>query len=442
MRSMSRLQWMSAALSAAAAAGCVKGTPDLGDDTDAVYEGGRVAVPGCGFDVVTVTGAEAPAFPETPVLGADPAPFHVHLGFLGDPRTTMGVVWRTDVDTTATTVEYGPAGGALDERVDGVTFRYVAGLGGLDGEVRIHEAHLCGLQPGTAYDYRVGGVVDGQQAWSEVRTFRTAPDVTADPSATVRVGVVGDSRGGYDVWADLAEQLQAQAVDLVVFSGDAVEFGQIQSQWDEFFGAAPELLASVPLVSAHGNHDLNSVNYFSQFAMPGNESDFSFDFGHAHFTVLNDSPLNVGDLSTTTRAFLEADLEAHADARWKVAVHHRPLWSSGTRHGSDRTLREQWGTLYDQHAVDLSLAGHDHIYERSRPMRGDEVQLAGEGTVYIVSGGAGAPLYGTEPDFFTEVSESTYCAGVIEIGPDTLSGQTFRRGEDTPFDTFVLDKTP
>ncbi len=426
-----------------AAVGCVSGTPaghdaDHDPDTGLVAEGGRAAISGCGFDVVSVYGAEAPQ-PAGDVLGASPAPTQIRLGFIGAPTTTMGILWRTDEETTATQVRYG-TDGALDQAADGVTYRYVAGVGGVGDIVRVHETHLCGLAPDTEYSYQVGGGAGGTESWSATATFRTAPDIVADPSAEVRIAFVGDSRGGYDVWAQLAAQIEARGVDLIMFSGDAVTIGQVQDEWNQFLDAAPGLLGSVPIISTHGNHDLNSVNYYSTFTQPGDESSFAFDYGPAHMTVLNDSPTQSGDIAGTIKAFLASDLQANSGAAWKIVNHHRPIWSSGTRHGSDGTLQEQWGTLYDQHHVDLVVAGHDHIYERTKPMRGDEVQAsAAAGTIYVVSGGAGASLYGTEAAFFTEVNESRHSAVVFSIRATMLTAEAF--GPDgTGFDTFSITK--
>jgi hypothetical protein len=46
--------------------------------------------------------------------------------------------------------------------------------------------------------------------------------------------------------------------------------------------------------------------------------------------------------------------------------------------------------LIDLHGVDIVFMGHDHHYERTTPMRDDEVVGAGEGTTYITTGGGGA----------------------------------------------------
>lgn len=434
-----------AATIALGAVGCVKGTPggEGDDDDNGVYDGGALAMPGCpDITVTTIVGAEAPAVAgEGAALGAEPTPWQLRLGFSADPTGSMAILWRTDEATTVTQVQYGTSEGALDQTAEGVTYRYLPGIGGIDPPVRVHEVHLCGLEPDTQYFYRAGGAVDGGESWSPVYSFRTAPDVTEDPSAEVRIGIVGDSRDGFSVWGQLATLLQDKGVDVIMFSGDVVNIGQIQADWDIFMAAAPEVLASIPVISAHGNHDLNSVNYYSIFALPGDESDYAFDYGHAHMTVLNDSPLNVGDLGTRIAQFLNADL-AGTTRPWKIVNHHRPLWSSGTRHGSDEGLRSFWGPIIDQHHADLVVAGHDHIYQRTKPLFGDEVRAStANATIYLVTGGAGAGLYNIPetPDFFSEVALKTHGAGVLSIQQDMLAGEFFDPS-GTVFDQFAIAK--
>ncbi len=431
-----------AALAAPALAGCGDDDADA-DAPDAstapLYEGGRITVPGCGYDVITRLGAEAPAAGEA-VLGADPTPFQIHLGLGGAPATTIAVSWRTDEATTATVVRWGVAG-SLDQETAGLTFRFIAGLGGVGDVVRIHETHLCGLTPDTAYDYQVGGVgADGVERFSPTASFRTAPDRLVSPDAEVSVVYVGDSRGGYDVWGALASQIVARAPDLIVFTGDIVTIGQNQLEWDEFFTAGAALFTTAPMVLAHGNHEVNAVNYYSMFAMPGDEENFAFDYGPLHQVVANDSPPELGSLAGSTRDFLDADLAAAADAPWLIVSHHRSLWSSSTRHGSDETLRALWGVLYDQYLVDVVISGHDHIFERTKPLRGETIGATpADGTVYVVSGGAGADLYSVEPQPYTELAESTHSFTLLTMRPGLLSSESFR-DDGSPLDSFTITK--
>lgn len=396
-----------------------------GDPEEFVDSGGTLAIEGCGYSLTTRLGAEAPKR-SGDKLGPDPTPRLVHLGFMGDPRTSIVAQWRTaDETTTVTKMRYAAgenlAPEALTETVIGVRFRYNSTGTDL---FHMHQAHACNLQPGTTYSYQVGA----DDHWSPVYTFTTAPDVEANPDTEVVLGYLGDSRGGYDVWMQLAAQVQTRTPDLILFSGDAVTIGLTQYEWEEFLGVAEPLLATTPLVIAHGNHEANAVNFYSQFALPGDQENFGFDYGFAHVFVANDSPDNPSELTVDIPMAMDADFTAHASARWKMLMHHRPMYSSGSRHGSATDLQAAWGPVVDKHQLDLVLNGHEHQFEMSKPIRNNEVQATNaDGTVYIVAGGAGAPLYGFDtPGFWSEYTESTHSAAVIRVRRDQLTFEAFR----------------
>ncbi len=436
---------MKSMLWAAAAASLLVACGDDGppDDGMLVIDGGRFTVEGCAHEVITRVNAEAPAL-GADVLGAEPAPYQVHLGLAGDPRTSIVIVWRTDAETTSTIAKFGEGTG-LGETAAGVTYRFVAGVGGVGDAYRIHEAHLCGLEPGTEYSYQVGGVgAGGDERFSPTYTFRTAPDVTASPDAEVTIAYAGDTRNGYAEWAQIADVITDHAPDVLIYTGDIVTLGPLQEEWDGFFDSSPELFATVPMVSAHGNHEINSISYYAQLAMPGDEENFAFDYGHLHQVVVNSDPTAVGDLDGKIPDFLDADLGA-SDAAWNVVAVHRGLYSSGSNHGSDLTLRAAWGPIFDAHQVDLVVQGHDHIYERTKPMRAEVPGATpADGTIYLVSGGGGANLYGTsfgtktqEP--FTEFAESTYNTTVVQVRATMLSATSYR-ADGSLLDEFTITK--
>ncbi len=416
-------------LAIASLAGCVKGNP-IEDDPDFTDTGGTLAITGCDYSITTRIGAEPPRMASSTV-GSDPTPKHVHLGFVGSPKTSMVAQWRTpDEDKTkATVVRYAkganlPAS-ALTETGVGVTFGYKATGTQI---YQVHQGHMCGLEPGTEYSYQVGG----GGMFSPVYTFRTAPDIVANPDAEVVIGNVGDSRDGYDVWSMLVEELQSRSPDLILFTGDAVTVGLTQFEWEEFFGRAEPLFARVPVISAHGNHEVNAVNYYAQFAMPGDQETFGFDWGHAHITVANDTPEDISYLAGKFKDAIAADFEASKTARWKLLMHHQPLWSASTRHGPSMTLQDAWGPLIDQYRIDLVLAGHDHDFEISKPLDNGVVQSSNAtGTVYVVNGGAGAELYGNGMDFWTEYSEMTHAGSTIRLTRDSMTMESFRQDGTT-----------
>ena len=63
--------------------------------------------------------------------------------------------------------------------------------------------------------------------------------------------------------------------------------------------------------------------------------------------------------------WLEADLAANSGEN-VIAVWHKPRYSSGAT--NNQALQPLWDDLYAA-GVDILLDGHDHIYERTAPMK-------------------------------------------------------------------------
>lgn len=401
------------------------------------HHGGKITVATCGYDVTLRDGASAPTAGK-PRLGAAPDPTFVHLGLRGDASTSVVVTWRTDFETLVSTVELTEKGG-MAVSFDGFTFDYTSQDSIV---VRLHEAHLCGLKPDTEYSYRVGGKGhDGKESWSKSYTFRTAPAAT-QADAELVVLVLGDTRGGEDIWkSSLERAFQIAQPDLIVFSGDAVTFGSFQAEWDAWFTAAGDRLATQPMVIAHGNHEFNSINFFSQFALPGDEENFGFDYGSIHTTVLNDTPSDASVITTSTKSFLDSDLTANASRPWRFVLHHKPIWSASKGHGGDAALKAAWEATLDQHRPDIVWNGHDHTYERTRPMRYSQTQpTANEGTTFVVAGSSGAPLYDAGSDFWTAISESTNSFVIVKLRQKQLEMTVYRPTDGSTLDTFSITK--
>jgi len=295
------------------------------------------------------------------------SPKHIHLTWQDDPKYSIVVSWRTDSQEPSW-VQYG------------TELPYSKNATGPSGE--LHHVHLVDLQPGKIYYYRCGS---GQE-WSDDLTFETAPLGPLEPFKFV---ALGDSRTNWEIWGDCSEATLAVNPDFVLHTGDLVAHGGDQAEWDIWFNEATDLLREVVFMPAVGNHEDNAPNYYQQFALPHNEDWYSFDYGNAHFISLSTEKPMTG----TQRAWLEQDL-ASTDATWIFAFYHRPMYSSGS-HGPERPVYHAWGDLFDKYHVDMVFNGHDHMYERSHPMADDWIADSPEnGTIHIVTGGAGAPLYG------------------------------------------------
>ena len=89
---------------------------------------------------------------------------------------------------------------------------------------------------------------------------------------------------------------------------------------------------------------------------------------------------------------------------------HRPPYSSGY-HGSDMRLRQLLAPVVEKHHVQLVLAGHDHSYERTKPMNG---------VLYVTTGGGGVGTYDVGTSDFTAFSDSVIHFSFIEVGVDQM----------------------
>lgn len=382
-----------------------------------------IVMPHAGYDVAAPVPADRHEFR----FGANPTPKHVHLSWADDPSSTMAVVWRTDADTLATQVQYGRTT-SYEITADGGSF--FVGVDATHG--RLHETHLCDLEPGTTYHYRVGG--DGH--WSTDATFTTAPAV--GQTAPFRFALAGDSRGDQATWGLILDAIEPHAPDFYLFSGDAVNLGGAMPEWDAWFDAGLGHLDHRPLVFAHGNHEFQAQNYYALVAQPGNEQWFSFDYADAHFVVLNDTVAAPGDREVQA-AWMQADLAA-TDATWKFALHHMSAYSSCTTHGSEENLRRLWSPIEESGGVVLDFAGHNHNYERSYPMHAGVRTVPELGTTYIVAGGAGAVLYENDlANAFTEVASVTEHFVIVDVAAGTLTLTAYDPAGNV-LDTFVTTR--
>lgn len=447
---------------------------------------------GCSFGV-----APRPEYTDVAVgrteVGATPNIRRVRLGLGGnvglgaegrvDPATSAGFSWQTDEGTLASEVQWGsspdPASWPKENRTSGYTWNTPPGQINPLGDARMHEAYVCGLSPDTTYYYRVGGGPEGKEVWSDVYSFKTTP---RDPGKTIKVAVSGDSRGqAGQAWRLIQRRAMAEAVDLEVFSGDTVNFATDQLEWEQWLDLAWKdddgsllTLGQILTLPAHGTHENHTALYFGNIVMPQDlerfpkygELFFSVDVGPVHFVVVDDfwiaNPADDPEFAGVFEPWLRADLQAadanRAEVPWLVMVHHHSAYSSSS-HGTDADVlrnRAFFGPIFDEFHVDLALAGHDHNYERTKPLRTTPdgttavvQQSFADGTVYVVCAGAGSDAYGAGTSDFTELSrdytsgEAVGFYGILTASQTSLDFEARELrpdGTDPVFDTVSITK--
>jgi hypothetical protein len=370
--------------------------------------------------------------PTKPVL-IGPIPQLVHIGWpSSDPSASVSFVWSTDTGTLASLVEWGE-GDALDHRTAGISYGYGPG-----NMFRVHELKLCGrLQPGTRYSYRVGGAGH----WSPVYSFSTPPPVGTFQSFVVAYS--GDSRGDYETWGQMVDHMEAFDPDFYLFGGDMVSYGVNQYEWYSWFDAAGDVFARKPVIPAHGNHEYLAANYFALFSLPNNEQWFSANYGDLAIVALNDTVTGRPDAVPIDQvAFLRSAM-AENPAAWRVAYHHQSTYSSSSAHGSNLYLRNTWGPVLDELGFDFVLAGHDHTYERTVPIRAGAPADPSVGAYYFVAGGAGAPLYrGHDVEWFTARTADTHNYMIGVFTPDGVTWTARDLADNVIDELFVPRRRP
>ena len=113
-------------------------------------------------------------------------------------------------------------------------------------------------------------------------------------------------------------------------------------------------------------------------------SNYSFDYGNAHFLFLDANPHVFNNLlpggppanppafpfppyPAALRDFVINDLDGSSQT-WKVVVFHQPAISSGNATVSNDQMRRVSKFLED-HGVNMVFSGHEHNYQRSLPLR-------------------------------------------------------------------------
>lgn len=245
------------------------------------------------------------------------------------------------------------------------------------------------------------------------------------PGATlVEVAVVGDVvQAGRTDRARATAALVANhrpAVQAVLLSGDNARFGvgasgisllqyyqqywapASEGNWGQFDGI------SLPAPGNHEYAEADANGYFSYFAhrlrtitqLPGYSGSadvvgrgwYSVDLNGWHIISLNSMCSAVGgcQAGSPQEQWLAQDLAAHRDAP-TVAFWHEPRFACGA-HGDTPALQALWADLVAG-GVDLVFAGHNHFYQRYRPLDAAGAIDEAKGVTAVTAGSGGVTPY-------------------------------------------------
>ena len=229
----------------------------------------------------------------------------------------------------------------------------------------------------------------------------------------LRMLVFGDSGTGWQDQLDVAQAMRQRArregapLDLLISVGDLFYPSGVTSvsdpQWQSKFEDVYTHELAVPCYSIFGNHDyegnLSAHLEYEQrnpnWHFPSPYYTFRRELGEGasvQFFMLDTMPIPVGEGDREQVAWLDREL-GKSEATWKIVVGHHPLYCH-SKSPYNKWLIPILEPIFVKHKVDLYMAGHDHVLEMLKPIRG----------VHHLVSGAAAGLSKADRAYWTNLS--------------------------------------
>lgn len=313
-----------------------------------------------------------------------------------DSRTSRMLMWHSDEKLSGVKLEYRLVGedSAQFAKVSEDYFKQ-------SGEpTYIYSSILEELKAASLYQFRI---IAGERAttWEKLLTAG---------NGEFQMLVFSDSQCvDYGVWRRTAETATGNYPDAEILTviGDLVDNGQAAYQWRLWHDNSRKILHERIFVQVMGNHECYSeqwlnclpTGYLHHFKTPSNGTKkfggyfYSFDYGAAHFFVLNTQFLEIDGLKAGLRDAQEYWLrrdEANTNRRrWKIVLMHKDIYDYALDGFSD--IGEIFMSLFDELEIDLVLTGHLHTYRNRGKIYARE--KSERGTTYILCGRSGDQKY-------------------------------------------------
>ncbi len=213
------------------------------------------------------------------------------------------------------------------------------------------------------------------------------------PARPLRVAVLGDRtdepRDAH--WRAILAQVEARRPDLVVTVGDLADDAFNPAEWARALDATKVVTA--PIEYTPGNHDIVDAASAAIFREHTGQAPYrSFDRAGVHFVIVDNSIAESWEeLPPEQRAWLEADLAAHAGAPILVFM-HKPFWATRVAVGKPDPMHD----LFVRSGVGAVFTGHWH---RHLHARFDGIEYTGVGSSGGATAGLPDPRRGNVPEF-------------------------------------------
>jgi Calcineurin-like phosphoesterase len=256
----------------------------------------------------------------------------------------------------------------------------------------------------------------------QVLTLPNRPD-------SIKFAAIGDAGRGdrpqYEVSAQMAAFRRVFPFEFVVMLGDNVYDGGTPDDYRRKFELPykPFLDDGVEFYATLGNHDAVNQPMYAPFHM-GGQRYYTFKPDRPLLARLADTDvqffmIDTETLDQTELAWIDREM-GKSEARWKIPIFHRPMYTSGRYSTPARLFRIAMEPIFLRHGVRVVLSGHEHFYERMQPQKG---------ITYFISGGAGSLRYGDiRPSALVAKGFDTdYHFMLFEVSGDRLYFQAIAR---------------
>jgi len=397
----------------------------------------------------------------------------LHLQFGADAAGEVTVSWHALQPVGHPRVGLGRPDGRLEQTVEARATSYTDAKA--NRVVYAYHAKLAGLQADTAYLY--AAVHDGAEP--DFGTFHTAPRGRAaftftsfgdqgtptlgkmfvpPPGAASHGPLFVNDNLGSPAAGDAPLGVERLRPLFHLFNGDLcyanLAEDRVRTWWD-FWENNTRSARNRPWMPSPGNHENELGNgpigyqaYQTYFSVPeaAGQTDltrglwYAFTAGSVRVvSIANDDVAYQDGGNSYVRGYsagaqktwLEQELaasRANRDIDWIVVCMHQVAISTADKfNGADLGIREEWVPLFDKYGVDLVVCGHEHHYERSHPIRGQEANQTltpipaatavdaidtTKGTVHMVIGGGGTSIPSNELFF-----DPPRCRVIVSVAP-------------------------
>lgn len=240
------------------------------------------------------------------------------------------------------------------------------------------QVNIKNLKPNTKYMYRV---YNGNGKKSQVFEFTTQAkgDFTFVLAGDPQIGA-GKFYADRDKWEKALGTIKKQVpqMSFLYSLGDQVNEYTSKSELEYSGYIERENAKGITFATLIGNHDSQANSYSQHFALPNLQAEGKTEAGSNYYFVYNNTlfiQLNSNNMNTAEhKATIEKAIEMtkNQNIKWKVVGFHHAIYSAATHANDDDIIkrRAEYPALMKQYGIDLIVAGHDHVYTRSRMMDG------------------------------------------------------------------------